>query len=189
MLNENCLVWNVRGLNSRSRRDVVRELIQQENISLVSLQETKLDVCTANVVLEVCGSGFDFFFLPAANTCGGSLLAWRTDIWSVTNPVFRSHSLTAKISLLQNDEAWWLTSVYGPQGDQEKLLFLEELRSVRVACPGTWMALGDFNLIYQAADKNNRRLNRRLMASFRRFLDDLELQEIHLKGRFIHMVE
>lgn len=43
MINENFMIWNVRGLNSRARRNVVRELITQENLSLVSLQETKLD--------------------------------------------------------------------------------------------------------------------------------------------------
>jgi len=37
MLGENCLIWNVRGLNSRARRNVVRELVDQENISLLSL--------------------------------------------------------------------------------------------------------------------------------------------------------
>ena len=30
MLGENCLVWNVRGLNSRARRNVVREMVDQE---------------------------------------------------------------------------------------------------------------------------------------------------------------
>ena len=40
---------------------------------------------------------------------------------------------------------------------------------------------GDFNLIYQAADKNNQKL--RMMTFFRQFLDDAKLQEIHLKGR------
>jgi len=42
MLGENCLVWNVRGLNSRARRDVVRELVDNENILLLSIQETKI---------------------------------------------------------------------------------------------------------------------------------------------------
>ena len=32
MLNENYMVWNVRGLNSRSWCNVVRELVAQENI-------------------------------------------------------------------------------------------------------------------------------------------------------------
>lgn len=45
------------------------------------------------------------------------------------------------------------------------------------------MILGDFNLILQAADKNNARLNRRLMGWFRRLVDDLELHEVHLNGK------
>ena len=42
---------------------------------------------------------------------------------------------------------------------------------------------GDFNLIYQAKDKNNTRLNRRMMSRFRQFIDGAELQELYLKGR------
>ena len=84
MLGENCLVWNVRGLNSRARRNVLRELVAQENISLLSLQETKLDTYSANIIMEICGAGFTFLFLPASNTCGGILLAWKSNIWSVT---------------------------------------------------------------------------------------------------------
>ena len=103
----------------------------------LALQETKLDDCSASLVLGICGAGFDFFFKPASNTCGGILLAWRTDTWLVTSPQVRSHSLMAKVTLLQNNEDWWLTSVYGPQLDQEKLLFLNELREVRDVCLGT----------------------------------------------------
>lgn len=183
MISENCLVWNVRGLNSRARRNVVRDLVAQDNISLLSLQETKLDSCSDSLILEICGAGFDYFFKPATHTCGGILLAWKMDTWSVTNPMIRSYSLTAKVTLIHREATWWLTSVYGPQSDPEKLLFLDELRNVRQASPDTWLVWGDFNLIYQAADKNNLRLNRRMMRSFRQFLNDVELLENHLKGR------
>ena len=183
MLNENCLVWNVWGLNSRARRNVVRELVDQESISLLSLQETKLEICLLDLVREICGASFAYFFQPASNTCGGILLAWRSNIWLVTNPLSRSHSLTAQVTMLQNDETWWLTCVYGPQTDQEKIFFLDKLREVRATCSGTWSVRGDFNLIYQAEDKNNHRLNRRMMCHFRQFLNDVELQELYLKGR------
>ena len=98
MLNENCLCWNVRGLNSRARRNVVRELffsnaqenmvvvrelVGQENISLLSLQETKLDVCSDALIMETCGADFDYFAKPDANSRGGILLAWRRNAWSV----------------------------------------------------------------------------------------------------------
>lgn len=68
MLCENFLIWNVRGFNSRARRNVVRELVGQEHISLVSLQETKLDHCDEAMIRNTFGLGFDYFFLPARQT-------------------------------------------------------------------------------------------------------------------------
>jgi hypothetical protein len=83
----------------------------------------------------------------------------------------------------QEGRNWWLTGVYGPQGDDEKMLFLQELRNIRALCNGPWLVAGGFNLIYQAADKNNANLDRAMMGRFRRFLDDSDLLEIPLLGR------
>jgi hypothetical protein len=77
------------------------------------------------------------------------------------------------------DNVWWLTVVYGPQADQDKIQFLEELLSTS----GAWMLCGDFNMIYLAADKNNDRLDRRAMRRFRNFLGAAQLEEVHLQGR------
>lgn len=73
--------------------------------------------------------------------------------------------------------------MYGPQEDANKILFLEEMRTIRAACTGPWIIAGDFNLIYRAADKNNPNIDRAMMGRFRRTLDDLELKEIELLGR------
>jgi hypothetical protein len=43
--------------------------------------------------------------------------------------------------------------------------------------------LGDFNMIYLDMDKSNDRLNRRMMNSFRRTLNHLEVRELQLVGR------
>jgi exonuclease III len=37
-------VWNVRGLNGRARRNVVREFLVQHRATVVCLQETKVSV-------------------------------------------------------------------------------------------------------------------------------------------------
>ncbi|WVZ64360.1 LOW QUALITY PROTEIN: hypothetical protein U9M48_013890 [Paspalum notatum var. saurae] len=97
-------------------------------------------------------------------------------------------ALTALFGWAASDDAqegqnWWFTGVYGPQLDSEKLLFLQELRDIRALCSGPWLVAGDFNLIYQAADKNNTNLDRAMMGRFRRLLDDLEIKEIPLFGR------
>lgn len=62
-------------------------------------------------------------------------------------------------------------------------MFLQELRNIHNLCNGPWLVAGDFNLIYQAADKNNANLDRAMMGGFRRFLDDAEVKEIPLLGR------
>jgi exonuclease III len=38
------LIWNVRGLNSSSRQDVVRTLVEASRVDIVCLQETKMAV-------------------------------------------------------------------------------------------------------------------------------------------------
>uniref|UniRef100_A0A453K837 Endonuclease/exonuclease/phosphatase domain-containing protein n=2 Tax=Aegilops tauschii subsp. strangulata TaxID=200361 RepID=A0A453K837_AEGTS len=87
-------------------------------------------------------------------------------------------SLTATVKSLTEDKEFYLMSVYGPTDDNLKEAFLDELRSVAPVFSRPWLTLGDFNLIYEARDKNNLNLNRRLMGKFRAALNRAELFEI-----------
>jgi hypothetical protein len=74
-------------------------------------------------------------------------------------------------------------NVYGPTIRSEQAAFLQEIRDTRAAIQGAWLICGDFNMIYQACDKNNSRLHHGVMRHFRSVLDDLQLDELHLSGR------
>jgi hypothetical protein len=71
---------------------------------------------------------------------------------------------------------WWITIVYGPQSDNEKLQFLGDLRWIKQTVSDNWLLLGDFKTILQASDKSNSNLNRRVMGEFRSVVHDLELR-------------
>jgi hypothetical protein len=73
--------------------------------------------------------------------------------------------------------------VYGPQGTEERINFLQELRDVRAGCSGLWLLVGDFNMIYKDEDKNNSNLNLVMMGHFRRFIDDVTVKGFPLAGR------
>lgn len=77
---------------------------------------------------------------------------------------------------------WLITVVYGPQADADKLLCLHELHALASQDRERWLILGDFDLIYQAYDKNNLNLNRRFMGSFKTTIDGLKLKELCLNG-------
>jgi hypothetical protein len=95
-------------------------------------------------------------------------------VWTAAVPQFSS--------VQKNGIGWWLTCVYSRQGNDEKIVFLQELRDIRGAYPGPWFLVGDFNLIYKDEDKNNSNYNRAMMGRFRWFIVDLALKEILLHG-------
>jgi hypothetical protein len=88
------------------------------------------------------------------------------------------YSITVSVDRLGNTGneplKWWLTSLYGPQEDDDKVLFLEELEAIRDACQGPWALTGDFNLILSEADKSNDRVDRANLRRFRRTVAMLE---------------
>jgi hypothetical protein len=113
---------------------------------------------------------------------GGILVAWRNAL-GVTGAT-RIDSFSVSVQLCPSSgELWWLTCVYGPQGNEEKIAFLQELRDIRGHCQGPWLAVGDFNMIYKDEDKNNSNLNRPMMGRFRRFINDVAVKEMPLIGR------
>jgi hypothetical protein len=91
-----CFIWNMRGLNGRARRHVVREFVLQERPLLVCLQETNLnDVCDV-LANEILGPAFAYAFLPIG-TAGGVLLGWHRERVMVSDFSRGRHSISAKI--------------------------------------------------------------------------------------------
>jgi hypothetical protein len=148
----------------------------------VCIQETKLCQMDHRLVIEMLGPKFqaNFSFLPSVGTSGGILIVVSEEHFKLISSRRTSHTLTVKIQMLNDGMEWLLTGVYGPQVEAEKIAFLEEIKTLKQSIHGNgW----DFNLIYKEEDKNNQRLNRRLMGKFKAVLDELELKELPLPGR------
>lgn len=161
------LCWNVRGLNDPAKRDAVREFIASLRVSIVCLQETKLNVIDDFLVMQCLGPSFDgFVYVPAVETRGGILLAWNKSFVDIERASFDSYAITGEV-IPRDNNRWWITTVYGPQTHEDKLNFLHDLAERRSLCPGPWLLLGDFNMIMYAEEKNNDRLDRFMMSRFR----------------------
>ena len=86
--------------------------------------------------------------------------------------------ITGKVSLIQDRLDFWLTTVYGPVDDTRKDDFLAEIAHAAPPQGEPWLLNGDFNIIYEARDKNNSNINRRIMGKFRAAIVAGELREI-----------
>jgi exonuclease III len=165
--NPEILNWNVRGLNDPTKRSTVREFVSELRVNLVCFQETKLAVIDDFVILQCLGPSFDgYAYLPALGTRGGVLLAWDSSVIEITNISIDTHAITGEVRTKDNNR-WWVATMYVPQSVEEKIAFLTELVERRSLCPGSWMVVGDFNMILYADEKNNDNLDRAMMARFR----------------------
>jgi hypothetical protein len=91
--------------------------------------------------------------------------------------------VSADVVMRADNVTWTVMGVYGPQENDEKEFFLDELKNLKARGKDEWLVMGDFNLIYKAEDKSNTRLNRRLMTLFKETLDFSQRMEIDLRGR------
>lgn len=124
-------IWNVRGLNSRARRNVVREFVSQERASVVCLVETKLDVISPSLASDITGTAFDYVCLPSDGYSGGIEVAWARESWSVSSTVSREFSVTIDLEpSMSSERPWSLAVVYGPVAEARKPDFLAEMRAV-----------------------------------------------------------
>ena len=114
-----------------------------------------------SVVRRTVGPKFlnSYTVLPAEHTRGGVFLAVNEDYFDLSDILLTSNTITAQIIMRADGTRWQITVVYGPQGEAAKLQFLQELKNIPPPDHNRWLILGDFNLIYQAEDKNNSNLN------------------------------
>lgn len=173
-MNLEVLCWNVRGLNWRARRDTVREIIFATLCHIVCLQETKLSKIDQFTIAYLGGHRLDSYtYKPAgglSGTRGGILLMWNTNHVTLNNVVIGEYHITAKVITQEMTNNFTLSVVYGPTGSNRKAKFLSELQNQKPQAGSQWLIQGDFNLIYKASDKNNNRLNLRLMNMFKQAL-------------------
>lgn len=181
----NIICWNVRGLNDGAKRATVKNQIISSRATVVCLQETKISNWTHTLITETVGSDLaqNTVFLPSVGASGGILMAASAQFFTLGSPHYTTHSVSATLTMLADNTQWTITGVYGPQSDNDKLLFMQEISNLKQHMLQAWLILGDFNLIYRVQDKNNRRVNLMLLNNFRTTIDNLLLAPLELKGR------
>lgn len=186
MINTNCAImsWNVRGLNSPAKRATVCEIADAHKPLVLCIQETKIDVWSPALVREIGGSRLDgCAVLPAIGTRGGAAILWDSSAISLVTHSIGCFSITGKVTLLHSRTEFWLTTVYGPADDARKEVFLREITAAAPPNGEPWLINGDYNIIYEACDKSNLNLNRRIMGRFRVAIDSAGLREIKCRNR------
>lgn len=179
------LSWNVRGMNNSAKRENIKHVISLNRPDIVCLKEAKMSVIDDTIVTEALGSIFtdNYLFLPADGTRGGILIASSSSQMKFHNQILTQNTISVLLQDELRNASWTFTSVYGPQMDLDKKMFMRELRGLKQNSHSKWLVIGDFNLICHEQDKSNGNVDRRMMLRFRRTLNAMEVKEISLIGK------
>lgn len=93
-----CLVWNVRGINSQAKWDVIRDKIHESGASIVFLQETKRESFGLDYIRHFFPRHLDRFeFAPSIGASRGLLVIWNSR--SFEGELFQSNSYAMTLKL------------------------------------------------------------------------------------------
>ena len=180
----NIMSWNVRGLNCPDRRATVHETIYASSCHIVCLHEMKMGCIDQFLACYIGGNRLRRFAQRLANgTRGGLVMLWDDSVVEVSNVRTSEFCLSANVNIRNSDSQFLITSVYGPTDSGRKNDFFAKLVALKPNAGVKWLALGDFNQIYRARDKNKRNINISWINRFRAALNLCELKEIHLQNR------
>jgi hypothetical protein len=99
--------WNVRGLNSPARREVVCSTVYSAKPAMLCLQETKMTVIDGTSAAKILSPQLaDFQYLPASNTRGGILVGWNEDSVLASSFIVKDHSLSMTVIVRETNSTF-----------------------------------------------------------------------------------
>lgn len=114
---------------------------------------------------------------------GGIAIAWNDRDVELVSTRTDEFSLNNKFSFQAAPASSTITNIYGPCEHHAKNLFLEEQKMISDSVFVPWVILGDFNLTREPSDRSNENFDSREADMFNSFINEMQLQELHLLGR------
>ncbi|XP_026405612.1 uncharacterized protein LOC113300621 [Papaver somniferum] len=178
------LTWNVRGLNSNSRRTLVHKMIQMIKALIIILKETKMMQCSSWDIKQICGyKNVGWTLQQSIGSTGGMLTLWDRDLVEVSDSLVGNYTLSILCTNKMDNFRLILAKVYGPIKPVERTTFWGELDNIYSYWNDLpWCLGGDFNTITKCDEKKNCNKITSSMKNFNEFIIEHDLIDLPLKG-------
>eukprot|EP00253_Pinus_taeda_P009477 PITA_09477 len=172
--------WNARGLNSQEKQRLLIRKFQTEKPDMMFIQETKFSSSLIKSISQKLGRPLDFMEVSSHGWEGGITTFWDTRTISVLASKATHAYIATEIQITGNSQNYLCVNVYGPQRLEEKIHFLNSLKSLQSRYHASKIIMGrDFNMITTLLEKKGglRKLNRDAGA-FAEFIDTAKMVDV-----------
>jgi exonuclease III len=149
------LSWNIRGINSEGKWDVIRSKVVESGCDIICLQETKRNFFDSQYLRNFCPRSFDSFeFIPSVGASGGSIIIWKAHNFVGSLAFQNSFGQSVELVFRLTGEHWILTNIYAPCTPEGQLAFLIWFKNIEMPTETKWLIVGDFNLLRAPENRN-----------------------------------
>jgi len=168
-------VWNIRGLGSRAKKEMVKSLIVQERVVIIGLVESKHNEITLQDLHSCWGNqDIDWLHVPTKEGgSGGLILTWLKDSFDLVEHQIMQHWISATGILQQSNFRCQICIVYAPNDRHERLDVWNQLRELRATSSVPWLLMGDFNEVVQPQERRGATVMTPSMRELAHFLQDV----------------
>ena len=169
--------WNCQGFGATLAIQNLREEVRKERPQIVFLMETK----QKRKFLERKRRALNFeeaWYVDPIGLGGVLALWWKENV--VVNIISSSRNVIhTKIDSVSPNFPDYITFIYGPPIENERMLIWDQLRRMASSIVGSWLCVGDFNDLLSQGEKmgGNPHVLRRIL-NFQLLVSDCELMEI-----------
>lgn len=177
------LSWNVRGLNNRDRRRLLKEMVRKSKAEVVLVQESKLELVDCWVIYDLNSfSRTGWISLPSIGAARGVIIFWNKDC--IEELASRVDKFSTSLTVVCSEESlrWCISVVYGLMDSNLFSVFLDELDMLKPSSKLPWCIGGDFNEVLFLDEKSNGGRRTKSMELFGDFVDRNNLLDFPCSG-------
>jgi exonuclease III len=119
------LSHNIRGINSDTKWNSLRNNILESNCDIVCIQETKKESFDDSYIRLFCNRNLDkFAHDPSIGASGGFITIWKGSLFEAEVVGQNSFGHTIRFRSNLNGQVWWLSNIYAPYSPHGREAFL-----------------------------------------------------------------
>ncbi|KAJ8421596.1 LOW QUALITY PROTEIN: hypothetical protein Cgig2_020785 [Carnegiea gigantea] len=145
--------WNIRGLNWPNKQKDVKIFLQERNIGIIGLFETKVKEKNIEMVATKLFQGWHWQHNFHLNTKWRIWVAWRPRHYNVQIISMEEQFIHYRAMHTTTMKSVYLTFIYGANQEGQRRALWEALKNIAKDMEEAWCILGDFNSVLYPRDR------------------------------------
>ncbi|XP_062104316.1 uncharacterized protein LOC133815496 [Humulus lupulus] len=145
------LSWNIRGLNSANKQNLVQEMVRRNKIGIGGLLETKLRGNKIREFMDLKFPNWEFYSSPIIE--GRLLILWRNGLASLTVLEDSPQLVHCQVQMVGDRRCFFVTFIYGYNTVEKRRSLWTDLTRISLSVKA-WIILGDFNAPFSGGDRS-----------------------------------